>query len=75
MSGAGSHDPSRNTGQGVQFCGKLKWVNHVGVAKAKVSSISEILGINLPKSQGYDQKPSDLCLTRRKRIERFVDVR
>ena len=33
-SGAESHVPSGNTGQGVYLCGKLKEFNSVGVAKA-----------------------------------------
>ena len=51
-SGAESHVPSGNTGQGVYLCGKLKEFNSVGVAKANVRSASEGHGSNQPESHG-----------------------
>lgn len=42
---SGLPNPSRNTGQGVHFCGELKWVNHEGVAKAIDRSINEGQGV------------------------------
>ena len=47
-SGAGSHDPSRNTGRGVYFCGEFKWFNHEDEAKAIVCNISETHGVKAP---------------------------
>lgn len=68
--------PSGNTGRGVSVRGKLKWLNHEGIAKAIERSASEVQCANPhAKSPALDPKGVDLSLGRMKCAERCMEVR